>query len=63
MRPQGSARGGCVSGASNADILALSPTSGGATLARSAQYGKGGSNYKLTDMYFPFSINSVLPTG
>lgn len=52
-----------MSGASNADILALSPTSGGATLARSAQYGKGGSNYKLTDMYFPFSINSVLPTG
>ena len=53
----------CGSGASDTGILTLSATSGGATLAQSAQYAKGGSNYNPTDMYFPFSITFVLPAG
>ena len=59
----GIGQGGCGSGASNTGILTLSATSGGATLAQSAQYAKGGSNYNPTDMYFPFSITFVLPAG
>ena len=59
----GIGQGGCPSGASNTGILTLSATSGGATLAQSAQYAKGGSNYNPTDMYFPFSITFVLPAG
>ena len=59
----GIGQGGCPSGASNTKILTLSATSGGATLAQSAQYAKGGSNYNPTDMYFPFSITFVLPAG
>ena len=59
----GIGQGGCPSGPSNTGILTLSATSGGATLAQSAQYAKGGSNYNPTDMYFPFSITFVLPAG
>ena len=59
----GIGKGGCPSGASNTGILNLSATSGGATLAQTAQYAKGGSNYNPTDMYFPFSITFVLPAG
>ncbi len=59
----GIGQGGCPSGASNTGILTLSATSGGATLAQSAQYAKGGSNYNPTDMYFPFSITFVLPAS
>ncbi len=59
----GIGHGGCGSGASNTGILTLAATSGGATLAQSAQYAKGGSNYNPTDMYFPFSITFVLPAG
>ena len=59
----GIGQGGCGSGAANTGILTLSATSGGATLAQSAQYAKGGSNYNPTDMYFPFSITFVLPAG
>ncbi len=59
----GIGQGGCGSGASNTGILTLSATSGGAPLAQSAQYAKGGSNYNPTDMYFPFSITFVLPAG
>jgi len=59
----GIGQGGCGSGASNTGVLTLSATSGGATLAQSAQYAKGGSNYNPTDMYFPFSITFVLPAG
>lgn len=54
---------GCGTGPGNTGILTLSATSGGATLAQSAQYAKGGSNYNPTDMYFPFSITFVLPAG
>ncbi|MGC8520086.1 MAG: hypothetical protein ACP5P4_16450 [Steroidobacteraceae bacterium] len=54
---------GCGTGPANTGILTLSATSGGATLAQSAQYAKGGSNYNPTDMYFPFSITFVLPAG
>ena len=58
----GIGQGGCGSN-SNTGTLTLSATSGGATLAQSAQYAKGGSNYNPTDMYFPFSVTFVLPAG
>ena len=62
-RPLRSDRAAAGAGASNAGILTLSGTSGGATLAQSAQYTKGVSNYNLADMYFPFSITFVLLAG
>ena len=58
----GIGQAGCGSN-SNTGAITLSATSGGATLAQSAQYAKGGSNYNPVDMYFPFSITFVLPAG
>ena len=54
--------GGCGSSA-NTGVLMLTATSGGAQLAQSASYSKGGSNYNPATMYFPFSITFVLPAG
>ena len=54
--------GGCGSSA-NTGVLTLTATSGGAQLAQSASYSKGGSNYNPATMYFPFSITFVLPAG
>ncbi len=58
----GIGQSGCGSSA-NTGVLTLSATSGGATLAQSASYSKGGSNYNPATMYFPFSITFVLPAG
>ncbi|MHB1871875.1 MAG: hypothetical protein ACYCT1_13630 [Steroidobacteraceae bacterium] len=58
----GIGQGGCYSSA-NTGVLTLTATSGGAQLAQSASYSKGGSNYNPATMYFPFSITFVLPAG
>ena len=58
----GIGQGGCGSSA-NTGVLTLTATSGGAQLAQSASYSKGGSNYNPATMYFPFSITFVLPAG
>jgi hypothetical protein len=59
----GIGQSGCTGSSSSTGVLTLTATSGGAQLAQSASYSKGGSNYNPITMYFPFSITFVLPAG